>query len=239
MNEDQRRIYLSLVYPALFVIVIWLVKLVEIIFRVDLGAYGLQPLHLKGLIGIITAPLLHASFSHLFANSIPLFILAGLLFYFYRVLAWRVLLLIWLLTGIWVWFFARGDSIHIGASGIVYGLAAFLFLSGIIRRDTKLMAITLLIAFLYGGMVWGVFPQFFPRERISWESHLMGLLSGTILAIYYRGSGPQRKIYEWEEEDADDENDDDGGENNPANGESGTDDPGNKPEPPVNYIYKE
>jgi membrane associated rhomboid family serine protease len=208
MNEDHRKITRSLMFPAIFIIVIWLVKLVEITFKTDLGAWGLQPLHMKGLIGIVTTPLLHASFSHLFANSVPLFVLSGLLFYFYRVIAWRIFLLLWFLTGLWVWFLGREDSIHIGASGIVYGLASFLFFSGIIRRDAKLMAITLLTAFLYGGMVWGVFPQFFPRERISWESHLMGLLAGLILAIYYRKSGPQRPVFEWEEEDDGDDNQD-------------------------------
>ncbi len=230
MNEDHRKISRSLIFPAIFVIVIWFVKFVEIIFKIDLGVYGLQPLHAKGLIGIITAPLLHVSFSHLFANTIPLFILSGLLFFFYRVIAWRIFILIWLLTGLWVWFLAREDSIHIGASGIVYGLASFLFFSGIIRRDAKLMAITLLIAFLYGGMVWGVFPQFFPRERISWESHLMGLLAGLILAIYYRKAGPQRIIFEWEDEE--DENDDHDPEDTMDNHF-----PNDNPE--INYFYQE
>ena len=156
MNKDQSRIIQSMIYPIIFVGILWLIKIVEVVFRIELEVYGLQPLHLKGLIGIITAPLLHAGFSHLFANSVPLFILASLLFYFYRELAWRVILLVWLLTGLWVWFLAREDSIHVGASGVVYGLASFLFFSGIIRREGKLMAITLLTAFLYGGMVWGV-----------------------------------------------------------------------------------
>jgi membrane associated rhomboid family serine protease len=201
MNEDQRKIFQSLIYPTIFVIVIWLVKLIEVIFNVNLIQYGLQPLHVKGLLGIITCPLLHENFSHLFANSIPLFVLSGLLFYFYREIAWRTLLLGWFLTGLWVWFIGSSDSTHIGASGVVYALAAFLFFSGIIRRDSKLMAITLLTAFLYGGMVWGVFPQLFPRERISWESHMMGIIAGIVLAIYFRKAGPQRKDYIWEEED--------------------------------------
>ena len=192
-----------MIFPSLFVIAIWLVKFVELIFKINLSEYGLQPLHLRGLAGIVTCPFLHEGFSHLFANSIPLFLLSGLLFYFYKEIAWRILLLIYLMTGLWVWFLARPDSIHIGASGVVYGLAAFLFFSGIIRRETRLMAITLLTAFLYGGMVWGIFPQFFPMKQISWESHLMGLLAGLILAIYYRKSGPQRKKYEWEDEDDD------------------------------------
>ena len=204
MNDEQRKIWNSLLIPAIFVIAIWLVKLYEVIFQTDLGQYGLQPLHWTGLLGILTGPFLHADFSHLMANTLPLFVLCGLLFYFYRVIAWPVLLYTWFLTGLWVWLFAREDSVHIGASGIIYGLAAFLFLSGIIRRESRLMAITLLTAFLYGGMVWGVFPQFFPKVPISWESHLMGILAGVILAIFYRKAGPQRKVYEWEEEDEED-----------------------------------
>lgn len=203
MNEDQRKIAGSFIFPAFLVLIIWLVKIFEIVFHYDLAQFGLWPLKLKGILGIFTAPLLHADFSHLSANTLPLLFLGALLFYFYRELAWRVFFLIWLLTGLWVWFLARGDAVHIGASGLVYGLAAFLFFSGIIRRDSRLMAITMLIAFLYGGLIWGIFPQLFPHQPISWESHLMGLVSGTILAVYYRKSGPQRPAYQWEEEDDD------------------------------------
>jgi membrane associated rhomboid family serine protease len=128
-----------------------------------------------------------------------------LLFYFYKEIAWPVLLFLYLLTGIWVWALARGTAAHIGASGIIYGMASFLFFSGIIRREAPLMVITLLVTFLYGGLIWGIFPQFFPAQRISWESHLMGLLAGIVLAIYFRKSGPQRKKYEWEDEDSDNE----------------------------------
>ena len=210
MQEEARKIIRSLIIPGLFVIVMWLVKICEVVFNTDLAVYGLAPLQWKGLAGIITAPFLHADFSHLSANSLPFLFLLAMLFYFYRQIAWRTFISIWLLTGLWIWVFAREDSVHIGASGIVYGLAAFLFFSGILRRDTKLMAITLLIAFLYGGLVWGIFPQLFPHQPISWESHLMGLLSGTILAFYYRKSGPQRKVYEWENEDNDSDTDDTG-----------------------------
>ncbi len=205
MNEDQRKMYRSLILPGIFVTVLWLVKIFELTAHTDLSIYGLYPLKLKGLPGVLTCPFLHADFSHLSANSIPLFFLGGMLFYFYREIAFKVFFLTWILTGFWVWCFARGEGIHIGASGIVYGLASFLFFSGIIRRETKLMALTLLIAFLYGGLVWGVFPQFFPQQRISWESHLMGLLAGLILAIYYRKIGTQRKIYDWGTEDDEDE----------------------------------
>lgn len=201
MNDERQKILKSLIFPAILVLIMWMVKLIEITFNIDLSVYGLIPLNARGLLGIITSPFLHEGFSHLFGNSVPFFVLGGLLFYFYPELAWRVLILIYMITGLWVWVFARGTGTHIGASGIVNGLAAFLFLSGILRRETKLMAITLLITFLYGGIVWGVFPQLFPLQNISWESHLMGLMAGAMLAIYYKKSGPQRKKYEWEDED--------------------------------------
>ena len=232
MNEEKRKILRSLIFPAILVIIIWIVKIVEVTFNINLAVYGLIPLNARGLIGILTSPFLHEGFAHLFGNSVPLFLLGALLFYFYRELAWRILLLIYLVTGIWVWVFARGSGIHIGASGVVYGLAAFLFLSGILRREGKLMAITLLIAFLYGGMVWGVFPQFFPREHISWESHLMGLLAGTILAIYYRKTGPQRIKYDWEDEEDDDTEPDDSSTDDPSHSIDST---GNED---ITYHYK-
>jgi membrane associated rhomboid family serine protease len=204
MQEEQKRMIRSLIIPGVFVLGMWFVKIFEVVFHVDLEVYGLAPLKWSGLPGILFAPLLHANFSHLSANTLPFFFLGGMLFYFYRPIAWKTFWGIWLITGLWVWVFARGDSVHVGASGVVYGLASFLFLSGIIRRDSKLMAITLLIAFLYGGLVWGIFPQLFPHQPISWESHLMGLLAGAVLAIYYRKSGPQKEEYVWEEDEDDD-----------------------------------
>ncbi|MEI7489948.1 MAG: rhomboid family intramembrane serine protease [Bacteroidota bacterium] len=207
LKEEQKRFLQSMIFPFGFVILLWLIRIADALWDLGLNEYGLIPLKPIGLIGIITSPLLHAGFSHLFANTIPLLVLGSLLFYFYRPLAWKIFLLTWFMTGVWVWVFARGNAAHIGASGIIYGLASFLFLSGIIRREQKLMIITLLVTFLYGSLLWGLFPQFFPKEHISWESHLMGLLSGVLLAVYYRKSGPQKKIYEWndeEEEDGDD-----------------------------------
>jgi membrane associated rhomboid family serine protease len=205
MDKERNRLVNSFVIPALFILVIWLIKVVEVVSGVSFAEYGLEPLKPRGLIGIVTAPFLHADWSHLFANSVPLFILGGMLFYFYTDDAVKIVLLIWFITGLWVWVFARGDGVHIGASGVAYGLASFLFFSGIIRRDTTQMAVTLLVTFLYGGMVWGVFPQFFPKQNISWESHLMGILAGVVLSWFFRDSGPQRKVYVWEDEPEDEE----------------------------------
>jgi len=205
MQDEQKRMLRSLFVPGIFVLAMWLVKIFETVSHIDLEVFGLAPKSWHGLMGILFSPLLHANFSHLSANTLPFLFLGGLLFYFYRSIAWKIFWQVWLITGLWVWVFARPDSVHVGASGVVYGFAAFLFLSGIIRRDSKLMAITLLIAFLYGGLVWGIFPQLFPNQPISWESHLMGMLAGTILAIYYRKSGPQKKEYQWEEDEDDDD----------------------------------
>ena len=204
-DQEKIRLYKSIFYPALFVVILWLIKGADMIFDLGLNNYGLYPLEAKGLIGIVTCPLLHANLAHLFANSIPLLILGSFLFYFYRDLAWKTMGLLYLVTGIWVWVFARGGAAHIGASGVIYGLASFIFFSGIIRKETGLMVITLLVAFLYGGLIWGVFPQLFPNQPISWESHLMGLLAGLVLAIYFRNQGPQRKSWDWGDEDEEDD----------------------------------
>ena len=207
MKSERRQLVTSFLIPFLFVLLLWLVKGAEEFFHTSFAEYGLWPLRAKGLIGIVTCPFLHADWAHLFANSIPLLVLGGLLFYFYRSTSWQIITLIWLVTGLWVWVFSRTEGVHIGASGLVYGIASFLFFSGIIRRDPTTMVVTLLVTFLYGGMIWGIFPELFPKERISWESHLMGLLCGLILAWFYKDAGPPKKTYKWEEDD-DDDNDD-------------------------------
>jgi membrane associated rhomboid family serine protease len=208
MREDEKKIVRSMVFPFLIVILMWAVRLVETIGGYDLSFLGIYPLKWQGLPGIITTPFIHSGFSHLIANSVPLIILGSALFYFYREIAFRILIMIWLFTGFWVWVGGR-ESYHIGASGIVYGLATFILVSGIIRRHTGLMAMALVVVFLYGSLIWGIFPEFFPHENISWESHLFGMVAGISLAVFYRKEGPQRKVYAWElEDDLDDENED-------------------------------
>lgn len=198
---DKKRIRLSLVFPVFIMVLIWFVKFLEYIFDWKLVFLGIYPLKVKGLVGIVTAPLIHGSFRHLVDNSIPLFFLTWAVFYFYHKIALKIFLLGWFMTGLWVWFGARG-AYHIGASGLIYCFGGFLFLSGVIRKNTHLMAISLLVVFTYGSMVWGIFPF---KEEISWESHLMGLIAGIILAIYYRKEGPPIKKPWWEEEDNEDE----------------------------------
>ena len=204
MNSDVKKILSSFGYPFIFLMLLWSIKISEIIFKVDFSSYGVVPLKINGLPGIITAPLIHGDIRHLTANSIPLFFLGSCLVFFYKELSSRVFFLIYLITGVWVWFFARSGC-HIGASGIVYGLASFLFLSGVLRREPKVMAVSMLVIFLYGSMVWGVFPELFPEMNISWESHLMGIIAGFVLAIYYKKQGPQRVKYDWDDEEDEEE----------------------------------
>jgi len=212
MREEEKRMLNSLIIPSLLVVLMWAVRIIQTVGGYDFSFLGIYPLKWQGLIGILTTPFIHADFSHLAANSVPMIILGSALFYFYRDLAPRILALIWVFTGFWVWIGAR-EAYHIGASGIVYGLAAFILVSGIIRRHNGLMAMALVVVFLYGSLIWGIFPEFFPKENISWESHLFGLIAGVSLAIFYRKQGPQRKLYEWEKED-DEDNDDDNEEDN-------------------------
>ena len=208
-DKEGLALWRSLIIPGFFLILMWLVFGVDQLFGLDLGRFGVIPLRPIGLIGIFTSPLLHANIAHLAANSIPFFLLFAGLIYYYNDLTWKILFLSWLLTGLGVWCFARGDGSHIGASGIIYAFATFHFFSGIIRNNKRLAAFSLLVAFLYGSLIWGVFPSFYLKENISWESHLMGGVSGIILAFYYRHEGPDSDLYSIDdEEDGADEDDD-------------------------------
>ena len=209
----KKKLLLSIFIPGIFVFLMWLVKIIEVLFDADFSFLGIYPLEAKGLPGILFSPLIHENFKHLFDNSIPLFFLATAVFYFYSEIALKISFWTYLLTGFFVWLAGR-EAWHIGASGLVYGLASFLFFSGIIRRYFRLTALSLLIVFLYGSMVWGMLPEFY--KNVSWESHMLGFVSGIILAVLYRNEGPQKPVYEWmnEEEET-------GGEGEEENGRVG------------------
>ncbi|MCB0820501.1 MAG: rhomboid family intramembrane serine protease [Bacteroidetes bacterium] len=199
LEDERRKVIFSAIFSGAVVLVLWIVKLYELMFDLDLRFLGLRPRSLEGLPGILTEPLIHGSFSHLISNSVPLFLLLMASIYFYRGVAFRVLFRIWIMTGVLVWLAAR-PSLHIGASGVVYGLASFLAVSGFIRNDNRLLAISLLVVFLYGGMIWGIFPVF---QNVSWESHLAGAFSGVWCAWIYRRQGPKQHVYFADEETED------------------------------------
>ena len=167
-----------------FVMLLWIVKAFELATETSFTSLGVYPRTLGGSIGIFTGPLVHADVFHLLSNSLPIILLGILLFYFYHRIAIEIFIWIYLVTGFWTWLIAR-DAYHIGASGIVYGMASFLFFSGIIRKSRRLMTISAIIIFLYGGMIYGIVPNAV-EANVSWESHLMGGLVGLLLAFLFR-----------------------------------------------------
>ena len=195
-DEIQHKNNSYFTIPLYFILTLWVVKWAEYKFGFNLGMYGVKPLTISGLKGILFSPLIHGDTVHLFNNSIPIFILTMALFYFYKPIAWRVVILSWLFSGMLTWLIGR-NSYHIGASGIIYAFAVFLFFSGLIRKHPRLMAISLIVTFLYGSMIWGIFPN---EVKISWEGHLSGGIIGLVLAIIFRKIGPRKKTYHWEEE---------------------------------------
>lgn len=184
--DEKEKFRISVIFPVFFLFLLWIIKFTEFGLETDFHFLGIYPLKFKGIIGIFTAPLIHSDINHLFDNSLPVFFLSLAIFYFYSEVSFQVFFLIYFITGFLVWIVGR-EAYHIGASGLVYGFAGFLFFSGIIRKNRNLMAISLLVIFLYGSLVWGLLPYDF---RISWESHLMGALTGVALAFVYRHKGP-------------------------------------------------
>lgn len=183
---ERRRIFTAALMPAMAVVALWVAYAFDRVYGLDLAQYGIMPRTAKGLWGILVSPFVHADLEHLFNNSTPIFVLGWMLVYFYPKVSGRVVAVSWLMGGLWVWATAR-ESYHIGASGIVYGLAAFLFTSGVIRRQRGLMTVSLIIVFLYGSMWWGVLPLV---PHMSYESHFFGAAAGVVLAFMYRGVPP-------------------------------------------------
>lgn len=194
---SRHKILLQGLFPFTFIMLIWMLHLAQAFFETDWAHYVGRPRTAEGITGIFTGALFHGSWEHLIGNSVPLLVLGLLLFNAYRDISGKVFWTLYLVDGLMVWLFAR-NSIHIGASGIVYGMASFLFFSGMIRKHPQLAMISLLIVFLYGSMVWGIFP-FDPK--VSWESHLYGGLSGLVMSFIFRKQGPQPPKYWQEEED--------------------------------------
>lgn len=205
---EKRRFIYSLFVPVLLLIVMFAILLIGELEHWPLSTFGIRPRSTEMWWGILTSPLIHGSWSHLGSNATSFIVLFVTLLYFYREIGYAVFGWIYLFSGIFVWFIGR-DSWHVGASGLVYGMAAFLFFSGVLRQSVSLMAISLIVIFLYGSMVWGIFP-IAPDLPYSWEAHLGGTLTGMVLSVVYRKRGPQRQVKVWDEEV--DENDDDMGE---------------------------
>jgi len=203
MSENFKYTHDVLIYPLGFVLLIWIVYWFEIKFNTNFSSYGIYPQKIEGLKGILFSTFIHSGTKHLFNNSIPLLLLSMALFYFYREISKPVILYGILITGILTWIIGR-PSYHIGASGLVYVLASFLFFKGIFSRYYRLVALSLSVVFVYGSLVWGVFPG---KVGMSWEGHLSGFIVGVFLALIYRTKIVTKPKYDWEREDYEEEND--------------------------------
>lgn len=182
----------AITWPIYMLIIIWGVFLLEQLFHADWYVYGIAPRQTFALRGILTTPFLHGGWKHILSNTPPFFVLMSMILFFYERVAVAALSLIYLGTGITMWLFADPEAIlspfnqvsfHIGASGVVYGMATFLAFTGLFRRNVRAIAISLVIVFYYGGMIWGVLPM---KEGVSWEGHLLGALVGIFTAYWFR-----------------------------------------------------
>ena len=204
MGANIKQIRQSITIISMGILLLWLILLGQYVNVIPDTCFGVRPREALGLRGIFLSPFLHGGFKHLLANTFPLLILGTTVLYFYRSIALRIWLYIYLASGIWVWALARANTCHIGASGIIYGLAFFLFFSGIFRKDRLSLGIALIVSFLYGGLIWGVLPA---EPGVSWEGHLFGAIAGIMTAYLLRKSGPPppRKKYSWDIEPENDE----------------------------------
>ncbi len=198
---EGRRIAYSAVFPSIFMIICWLIKILEVSLDISFSNYGVYPLKITGLPGIIFSVFLHGDFNHLFSNTIPFIFLASGIFYFYPKIAHKIIISLMLISGIAVWLVAR-PAFHIGASGVIYGMASFLFVSGLIHKNKSFAAISLVVTFMYGSIVWGMLPG---KEEISWESHLSGFIVGILLSLWFGKHLPvsEKEIQKIEQIDTD------------------------------------
>ncbi|MCI4671482.1 MAG: rhomboid family intramembrane serine protease [Bacteroidia bacterium] len=200
MNKDLKKILNSAIVPAIWIVFMWVIHIGIWLLDIHHEAvtnFGLHTQKTSGLIGILTAPFLHGDWNHLISNTTPFFILGTGIIYFYRKSAFLVFLLSWILPNAFVWALVN-PSYHIGASGMVYAFAFFLFFSGVFRRERRALVLSLLVSFGYGSIVWGVLPI---QEGVSWQSHLFGALMGILMAWLFRGQGDLKKKAEEEEPD--------------------------------------
>lgn len=197
MDDQQQFRYSTGVfaYPTAFVMLIWIVFWAQVRFFPYIKSFGIYPQTFKGLRGIIFSPFIHGDIEHIYHNTIPLFILTMALFYFYRKIAWNVLLYGILLSGLITWVIGR-PATHIGASGLIYVLVSFIFFKGLLAKHYRLIALSLMVIFLYGSMIWYVFPV---KEGISWEGHLGGLITGIVFALVFRNTIAKPETYIWQQ----------------------------------------
>lgn len=216
MKLENQKILLAFAIPLFLLLIMYMLRTMESVMNWDFTGGGIYPREMKGLMGILTSPLIHADWGHLFANTFPLLFLSWCLLYFYRDLGIGILFSLWIPSGILTYIIGK-PGWHIGASGLIYSLAFFLFFSGILRKHVPLVALSLLITFLYGSLVWNMFPQF-ASVSTSWEGHLGGAVTGIAAAFLFRHKGPQRPEPFKDEEEEEENGNEEGNDNEGTNG---------------------
>ncbi|WOH37799.1 rhomboid family intramembrane serine protease [Thalassotalea fonticola] len=207
MDHQTPSVQNSIVIATIFVLIIWWLKLCEMMFDLNFQQLGVYPLTASGTIGIVTGPLIHGSWQHVISNTLPILLLGSFLIYGYPKSRWWTLAIIWIVSGLGVWLFGR-ESYHLGASGLAHGMFFYLFISGIFRRDKRSSALMMIAFYMYGGMLLSIFPR---EQWISFEYHLFGAISGVCCALAFRhwDPKPKRKVYSWEQQ-SDEDGDGDG-----------------------------
>lgn len=202
-NESFRFHNSVVLVPFFFALLLWTVYWFELRFGYDFTALGVLPRTVSGLRGIVFSPFIHGSTQHLYNNTFPVLVLLAALFYFYARISWKVVVYGILFSGLFTWIFAR-EAYHIGASGLIYVLASFIFFKGVFTRYYRLVALSLIVVFLYGSLLWYVFPI---DDTISWEGHLSGFITGLLLAVIFKQELPEKRKYAWEEDTYNEDND--------------------------------
>ncbi|SEA85865.1 Membrane associated serine protease, rhomboid family [Flavobacterium gillisiae] len=202
MNDNQFKFTNAVVgVPLFFVLFLWFIYWMEIRFGFDFDRNGIYPRTFSGLQGVVFSPFIHSDLNHLYNNSMPLLVLLAALQFFYAKQSYAVIGYGILFSGILTWLIGRSNY-HIGASGLIYVLVAFIFFKGILTRYYRLVALSLAVIIIYGGMLWYVFPKV--DDTISWEGHLAGLISGFVLSFVYKTPEYKKPVkYDWEQPDYD------------------------------------
>lgn len=198
INRNKLDFRLStLAYPLLIIMLIWFVFWLQIRVSYKIKFLAIYPLEISGLKGVLFSPFIHSDINHLYHNSLPLFILTLALFYFYRDIAWKIIIWGILCSGFLTWIIGR-PSYHLGASGLIYVLVSFIFFKGIQVSNYRFIALSLLVVFLYGSMIWYVFPI---DEKISWEGHLCGFITGALFSLFFKAKSATKPKFDWERDD--------------------------------------
>ena len=201
-KAERERLRRALIWPLIGAAILVVIHALHELLGGDWSRLGILPRDPMGVLGIFTSPLIHGSWGHLAANVPTLWVLGILTLYGFPRATRIAVPLIWIMGGLGVWLFAR-EGAHIGASGLTHGLMFFAVVIGIRRRDALSIALAIIILFLYGSMLWGVFPS---TPRVSFEAHLFGAVVGAVCGwfLYRRDPLPAARRPSWEEDDGTD-----------------------------------